>query len=91
MKVTDEAVEAARKALARRRWVVPQHDAVTQRHLREAIQAAFDVLPEKVKKVAVTSPTRSEDERIGRLYRQHGPPPPGEGTHPLQDHRDSMG
>jgi flagellar biosynthesis/type III secretory pathway protein FliH len=26
-----------------------------------------------------------------RVIREVGPPPPGDGTHPLQGHRDSMG
>lgn len=90
MKTPDEAVEAARKVLAKRGWNVRKSDKTAMRHLREALEAAFDEMPEKVRTV-VDKRTRNEDERIGQLYRQYGPPPPGEGTHPLQGHRDSMG
>jgi hypothetical protein len=33
----------------------------------------------------------SELETARRVIDRIGPPPPGEGTHPLQRHRDSMG
>lgn len=34
----------------------------------------------------------AEELRIARrVIDRYGPPPPGEGTHPLQRHRDSMG
>ena len=42
MRVTPEAVEAARKVLQKRRWNAPAGDATTTRHLTEALQAAFE-------------------------------------------------
>lgn len=85
-KVTDEAVEEARKVLAKRRWIVPKSDETGMRHLREALQAAFDVMPTKERRV-LDSPAQAYD----RAIRAYGTPPEGEGTHPLQRHRDSMG
>jgi hypothetical protein len=43
---------------------------------------------------SVASTARSETsdlEAARRAIERYGPPPPGEGTHPLQRHRDSMG
>lgn len=86
MKVTEEAVEAARKVLIRRNWGIRKNDETGVRQLREAIQAAWDVMPTKTRTV-LDSPS----EAYQRAIDAYGEPPEGEGTHPLQRHRDSMG
>lgn len=35
--------------------------------------------------------SQSDLEAVRRAIARYGAPPPGEGTHPLQGHRDSMG